>query len=259
MIFLKRKIFFFNFAEIYFCESITDIFKFKKNKIDFISLIQSNFKFSGYNFFYTTTIDLQKDLQIIWQNITKNYRYEIRRAEKKDKIIETIIESPTIDDLNNFIEFFNKFAVKRSLRKANKKKLILFNSQKQLQIAYVFSDASKENILSAHCYINDNERVRLYHSASNLNYKFKDKNLVARANKFLHWKAISKYQNSGYKTYDFGGISQIKKLNGIDKFKLQFHGETITEYSVLIPITAQGRFLIFIIKIINKLILWSNI
>lgn len=252
MIFLKRKIFIFNFAEIYFCDSIPYFFELKKNKFDFISLIQTNFKFGGSNIFYTLNIDLENDLKTIWKNINKNYRYEIRRAENKDNIIENIIENPTIEELKSFISFFNKFANFRSLRNANKKKLSLLNSQKQLKIAYVFSDLGKKNILSAHCYIDDNKRIRLYHSASNIDYKLKDKNLVARANKFLHWKAISRFKDMGYKTYDFGGISQIKKLNGIDKFKFQFHGEIITEYNNLIPISFKGKILIFILKAIKK-------
>tara|TARA_B100000242_G_scaffold293651_1_gene272448 strand:- start:208 stop:972 length:765 start_codon:yes stop_codon:yes gene_type:complete len=253
MISLKRKLFIFNFVEIYFCESMPDIFQLKKNKVDFIKLIQSNFKFEESKIFYTLNIDLKKDIKTIWQNINKNYRYEIRRAENKDKIFENIICNPSQKDITFFIEFFNKFADLRSLRKANQKKLKILQNQKKIKIAYVFSDSNESNILSAHCYINDKKRIRLYHSASNISYKLKDKNLVARANKYLHWKAISKFKDIGYKTYDFGGISQIKKLNGIDKFKFQFHGDIITEYSGLLPVTLKGRFLIFIILLINKI------
>ena len=74
---------------------MTDVLELKKSKVDFINLIQSNFKFAESKFFYTLNIDLQKDIKTIWQNINKNYRYEIRRAENKDKLFEKIICNPS--------------------------------------------------------------------------------------------------------------------------------------------------------------------
>ena len=125
MIYLKRYLYFLSIAEVYFSKSFPNITDLKTNNIDFINLIQSNYKFKESKPFYTLNIDLTADIDKIWQNINKNYRYEIRRAENKDKIITNIF-CPSVNELNTFIEFFNKFAKYRSLRKANKKKLKTF-------------------------------------------------------------------------------------------------------------------------------------
>ena len=250
MIYLKRNIYFLNIAEIYFSKRLPNISNLKTNNIDFLNLIQSDFKFAASKPFYTCNIDLREDIEKIWQNINKNFRYEIRRAENKDKIFSNII-CPSVNELNTFIKFFNKFAKYRSLRKANKKKLTTFLNKKQLKIAYAYSSKEK-NILAGHCYINDNERIRLYHSASNVSLKLIDKNLVGRANKFLHWKTISKFKDLGFQKYDFGGISQKYNLNGIDKFKSSFHGELVTEHSGLIAISLKAKIIKYILNFISR-------
>ncbi len=251
MINIKRKIYFFNISEYYFRNRLPDILELKKNKIDFINLIQAKFQFNRSRPFYTFNINLEEDIEIIWQKINKDFRYQIRRAENKDKIAEKIIDNPSIKDIDIFIEFFNKFAEFRSLRKSNKKKLCIFLKQKKLKIAYAYSLEDKNNILSGHCYVHDDKRIRLYHSASNVYSKLINKNLVGRSNKFLHWKVISNFKDSGFHVYDFGGISQKENFNGIDKFKSHFHGEMVTEYSGLIPVSLKARFIIFIMRILN--------
>ena len=251
MIKIIRKIYFFNISEFYFRNSLPDLLELKKNKIDFINLIQANFQFYRSRPFYTFNVNLMEDIQIIWKKINKDFRYQIKRAENKDKISDTIIDNPSTRDIDIFIEFFNKFAKVRSLKKANKNKLYIFLKQNQLKIAYAHTQDDNFNILSGHCYVHDEKRIRLYHSASNVNVKILNKNLVGRANKLLHWKVISKFKKRGFHLYDFGGINQPKDFNGIDKFKSHFHGEMVTEFSGLIPLSIKAKFVFFILKLLN--------
>ena len=251
MINIIRKIYFFNISEYYFRNNLPDVLQLKKNKIDFINLIQANFQFNRSRPFHTFNINLKEDIEIIWKKINKDFRYQIKRAENKDKISETIIDNPSMRDIDMFIEFFNKFAEVRSLRKANKNKLSIFLKQKKLKIAYAHTLDDKFNILSGHCYIHDEKRIRLYHSASNVNVKIINKNLVGRSNKLLHWKVITKFKKSDFHIYDFGGVSHTKHFNGIDKFKSHFHGEMVTEFSGLIPLSNKAKFVFFILKFLN--------
>ena len=77
MLIVKYSRLFLKFKKIYFAKEIS------KNNADIIKYIQYNgFKNGPFEYFYTSTIDLNNSDQIIRSNIRKNYLHRINQAKK---------------------------------------------------------------------------------------------------------------------------------------------------------------------------------
>jgi lipid II:glycine glycyltransferase (peptidoglycan interpeptide bridge formation enzyme) len=122
--------------------------------------------------------------------------------------------------------------------------LIQFVEQKNLCLRY----ASKNNeIETMHAYVISDNTARLHQSSSlfrtsdNPEYR----NMIARANRLLHWDDILYFKNLGLKWYDLGGWyggNTNKEQLAINIFKESFGGSQKEEYSYIIPITFFGKF-----------------
>lgn len=157
-------------------------------------------------------------------------RREIRRAVDDDGLTREVGWTP-----DQFIEFHRLHdstnpnlpdrAVLERLRDAGKL---------QISVAMVGGEA-----LVAHANIEDFPRVRILkgytmrkQADSPARY-----NLVARANKALHYLDIAAYHERAFSAYDWGGFSG-QPDNGIDKFKLQFLGAVRKQFhfrGVVVP------------------------
>jgi len=74
-----------------------------------------------------------------------------------------------------------------------------------------------------HLYIYDNERLTLLYSSTLITNDHALYQIVAKANKLLHFKDIELAKEKGFDIYDFGGISfENEEVAGIDKFKIGF-------------------------------------
>ena len=78
-------------------------------------------------------------------------------------------------------------------------------------------------------------RVRLWYSASNFRQYEKQnlsRNIIARANKSLHYDDMKYFKRKEYLLYDFGGYAyktDSPDLIGINNFKDQFGGDLVEE------------------------------
>ncbi len=174
--------------------------------------------------FYTTHINLDKNLEEIKEEFDKGTAYEIRRAFKEK------ISAEVFKDKEEFIEFFNNFSKAKGIQGTSLNYNLL---EKDIVMTKALHN---DQVLVMHSYIIDNNRARLYMSCSKyleINDKAK-RALLGRANRYLHFKDIEMFKNMGLRIYDFGGYSKETKdkyLLGINKFKLGFGGEIIKEYN----------------------------
>ncbi|MGH8539440.1 MAG: hypothetical protein ACRETW_02915, partial [Stenotrophobium sp.] len=182
--------------------------------------------------FFTTVIDLQLDADVILKAIKKGFSYEIRRAADKDLISAGIIDKPTTQDVEDFSSFYDLFAGSKGLAQANRPKLKELAKKAALVLSVASSGQDEGEWLSGHAYICDGQRARLLYSASNAALVTKgDRQLVGRANKYLHWHMILHFKRYSYLQYDFGGISKRAELRYIDEFKESFGGQELLEYN----------------------------
>lgn len=212
-------------------------------KADILLLKQSKYSQKGLEEFITLHIDLKKDLEVIESEFKKNTRYEIRRAENKDNLSVNSIQSNSYSDYDKFILFYDEFAKSKNLKPCNKKLLNRLISKKSLTITYI---ESEEGLLTVHYYITDGNRARLLYSASQFR-KVSDnatRNLIGRANRFLHREDIKIFKESGYNILDLGGVAEDendKATQQIDSFKKSFGGERVVEYTGKIGKTLLGK------------------
>jgi hypothetical protein len=194
--------------------------------------------------FKTQVINLLEDVGVIFSKLSSNTRYKIKRAEREG-ITPSITLSPSSNELEAYADFYDEFAKQKNLPPCNRTKLSALN----LKGGILLSSATRNNgdVLSSHAYVKDEEsrRVRLLYSASHFRGldDSSERNLVGRANRLLHWHEIQALKDARFSHYDLGGLpmndADIEK-NAIARFKLEFGGEQVIEYSGFVAGTMLG-------------------
>lgn len=185
------------------------------------------------NEFYTLIIDLKKTEKEIWENIYHRTQTEIRSFLNNTKYNYSIKNNLSNNELNELVEQFNAFANKKNIRKAEKERLIAYNTQGILAVSKILIESK---IIWINFYRFTNERAtNLYSfSASTENI---NASLTGRAHRTLHWLDIIEFKNANIDLYDFCGWyngSTDNELLNINKFKEQFTQTKIKEYSGVI-------------------------
>ena len=193
----------------------------------------------------TSVIDLTASVDEISAPISKNTRYKIQRAEREG-FTPRLVMNPTTEESSLYAHFYDTFATHKGLPPCNRVKLKALSTSSALLLSSVSDDDG--NLLSAHAYVKDEEvgRVRLLYSASHYRAMNDsgERNKVGRANRLLHWYEILTLKNLGFKLYDLGGIpldSSDQEKNAIARFKLEFGGKLLIEYSGLLPTNIFGK------------------
>ncbi len=199
--------------------------------------------------FYTSIVDLDQDEKALFDGLHKSFRYEIRRAQDKD-VLDCHIAPPSPAALDAFFAFYDAFAQARGLPGANRAKLHGLSSLGLLCLAEV-RDAQGACV-AAHLYLQTPQRVRLYHSAGQQGEQA-DRQLVGRANKLLHWKALQHFQAHGLREYDMGGLGMSDAMKALDQFKQQFGGRTVLEYNRIEAASLRGQVLLGLMRLRRRL------
>ena len=90
----------------------------------------------------------------------------------------------------------------------------------------------EDRILVYHTYIVEEERARLYQSASQ--FRTDDtisSNVIGFANRYLHYQDMLWFKEQGKKQYDWGGAGTNEDVESITKFKESFGGTPVTYYN----------------------------
>ena len=196
----------------------------------------------------TSVIDLTLPLEDIAAPMSSNTRYKIRRAEREGLLPRTVMD-PTAEDRLQFADYFDAFAQHKGLPPCNRPKLAALSASSALLLSSV-SDPGGQ-VLAAHAFVVDSSlgRVRLLYSASHFRGMADsgERNKVGRANRFLHWFEIQALKELGFRLYDLGGIpldSTDQEKNDIARFKREFGGDLLVEYTGVLPTNVVGRVLL---------------
>lgn len=187
----------------------------------------------------TSWIDLTKDQEDIFLEFRPTNRKQIRRAEKKEFVIERL-NKPTLDDMKDFQLYYNNFAKTVNTYSCNAfhvdtmKKLSENNS---LVISKVLSH--KRDILGYRVYVTDGNKSMSLYSASFFREKNnEEKKMLSEASRYHIWQDILYFKNENHKTYDMGGLTNNENIKN---FKLEFGGEIVNVYSGYKANTWIGR------------------
>ncbi len=185
----------------------------------------------------------------IFNKISKTYKYDIRKSINdnieyhfylNDDITEEILAS-FYQTYSQFCKKINNKEVRNALKKNKIKK---WKKEKCLCI----SCAKYELGIVYHVYVYDANKACLVFSASDFRNEGVDKNIAGRANKALHYKDMCMFKDNSIKIYDWGNISSIDHLNGIDVFKKSFGGEICYVYNEIIATSLLGNLILSILK-----------
>ena len=205
--------------------------------------------------FATLIIDLGESEEEIYKNFAKNNRYEISRAEKRDELTAQFFNYPVPQKvLESLCEDYNSFAESRHKTTLTPKVFHKLNEDQMLAVTNVVRNGK---VLVWHTYIVNHGRARLKTSNSIFTDKSnEERNLIGRANRFLHWEDIKFFRNKQYKTYDFGGFytgELDKKLLGINSFKKSFGGTLEESFNYAVTKTLKGKIYLALARLKKKL------
>ena len=183
---------------------------------------------------HTLVIDLAGDEDRLLEQMSKDTRRKIRRAMQKDPLQVAGTVQPSSAAIDEFSDFYDRFASAQSVSPAFRPRLHALASRGNL----VLTTATDEDgaVLVQHAYVAARGRSYMLYSASALaeSADSSARNLIGRANRYLHWHDIRLFRDRGYDLDDFGGLDvtgRSEKTGRIAHFKRGFGGEVRPVYS----------------------------
>ena len=191
----------------------------------------------------TIHLDLTQEAHVLWNDIHKNDRYKIQRAER-DGILVEVETHPDPELISELGNAYREIELRKGRPPLDLSALGLLADRGQLTISR--SRAPDGRRLSWHAYVTGATRARLFISVTRLLgvTTSAEKNQAGRANRYHHWRDISSFKERGFHLYDFGGYYEKGKDSekvSIGHFKKGFGGQFVNCYSQVLPITLVGN------------------
>lgn len=191
----------------------------------------------------TRIIDLTVDPDALFRMCTKNNRYKIERARRRDGIEIDFAVAPTSGRVSEFVRYYDTFAETKRVDRVQRSQFDAMARAQRLVIAAA-RDGGGE-ILAARAYFLGDTRARLIYSASlfRLQADSTVRNRIGRANRLLHWEDMLCFRELGVTRYDMGGWytgTRNDALLRINAFKQEFGGDVIDEWDVFRPGSPRG-------------------
>ncbi|MCE3259804.1 MAG: uncharacterized protein K0S12_1445 [Bacteroidetes bacterium] len=186
--------------------------------------------------FYTLLVNLEEPQETIWNNIYHRTRSEINSFLSNQDYDYQLKFSIPPSELQEYIDLYNAFAKSRRIRKAESSRLKAYNANGLLAVSYLKQNNS---FLCINFYrVNTQRACNLYsfHLKHNKDNTHNSSHL-GRAHRTLHWLDMLEFKKLKVNYYDFCGWysgSENKELLNVNKFKEQFSGNKVKEYSGVI-------------------------
>lgn len=205
---------------------------------------------------YTLRTDLLCEKDCLQNHISKNFRYEIRRAEKENVKIKIYDGKENVVNNQLLYEFektYNGMFKKKDMSNRFNMKYVKAALENNSMIISVAIDGNTDEYMVFHAYVVDMENTLLLYSTSKKWMDKKIENLVGYANKYLHWTDICYFKDTGRINYEWGGISSKDNPNGIDKFKMSFGGDIIQLKNCIVANSTKGNLYVKLLKERSKM------
>jgi lipid II:glycine glycyltransferase (peptidoglycan interpeptide bridge formation enzyme) len=184
--------------------------------------------------FHSLQVDLTKAPDEIFSNFGRSTRTQIRRSIERDDIRFEFFEHPTVDQMDEFREFYEAFARSRGVDGFHPARAQAHRASGRFYLSRV---VDSEGTLTWHAHVCGEDSVSLMFSASHFRSGDDDfRNLVGRANRRLHWEEFQRFRGEGRRVYDFGGWyagGTDGQLLSINRFKEGFNGKKVLLFTVI--------------------------
>jgi hypothetical protein len=190
------------------------------------------------------SIDLTLPEDELLQAMGRNTRYKIRRAMRRDRLHVETFESPTPELVATFTDYWDQFATSKSLRPIFRPRLYAMADSGMLVISRVSHEGMPP--LAWHAYAVASGRALLLYSASHFR-SYRDsaeRNMIGRANRYLHWHDMLWCRAAGCEWYDMGGINlagEDPATRRVTEFKLGLGARPQPTYMRTGAVSARGR------------------
>ena len=179
-------------------------------------------------------------------------RYKIKRADSKDGLTAEFLPNAA-PHLDAFIDFYDDFARRKKLQQAYRRGLEAACEAGRLVLSTASCNGER---LVWHAYIRSGDTAALLHSASHFRDKDgADRALVARANRWLHWRDMLAFKAADVRTYDWGGIFEDEtapEQASINSFKREFGGARVQAFNCTTVCSLKGRVYVAVRKTIGE-------
>ena len=203
----------------------------------------------GFSFKKITTlvIDLNQDLDLIWQNMDKSScRYAINRAKRDGAIIRIN------ENYENFLLINNSF---RRTKKLSGESLGLEFIKKN---GVLFTAEISGEAVGGNFFVLDDDNIRWVSGASKRLEDNAKVTLIGNANRLIIWEAIKYAKEKGIKEFDFGGYytgeEKNESLGKINIFKKSFGGKLAVRYTYRKDYSKIYRALSFLKQFFSKVL-----
>jgi hypothetical protein len=190
------------------------------------------------------SVDVTLPEDELLQAMGRNTRYKIRRAMRRDRLHVETFDSPTPEVVATFTDYYDEFASSKALRPIFRPRLYAMADSGTLLISRV----SREGMapLAWHAYAVAAGHALLLYSASHFRrYKESaERNMIGRANRYLHWHDMLWCKAAGYESYDLGGINlagEDPATRRVTEFKLGLGGRPQPTHMCTTAVSARGR------------------
>lgn len=185
----------------------------------------------------TCQIDLTLSEEILFQNLKKSNRSQIKQATNKS-FTHCIEKNPSNGELLNFQQYYNHFAKDKHTHQCNSfhlKTLQLLRDKNALIVTKILDD--QDDVFCYRLYLTDNIRALTLYSTSHFR-KSDSPEVYSLASRFLLWKNIIWFKQNGYAVYDLGSLTNDENIR---QFKMGFGGEIVKHIPVMHQIIGLGN------------------
>ncbi len=239
---------------VWFCDNAADAFKKSRADIVFFHGISDPGIKRGIVIPQKTAVTpLDRPPDVIFGAFGSTCRNMIRQAESEALDVSVheaadLKENPAL--LASFRRDYDDFVrVRGILNTYNPTALEKYVEKGGALLTQVSKDGQ---CYARHILVCDGLAARLLYSVSRFRDETLDRKLASNANAYLHWKEIGLLRDRGYRSYDWGGLTDGAEPNGVDFFKLKFKGETRFYYNVIAGRSALGRAAVFLLRLSGK-------
>jgi hypothetical protein len=212
-------------------------------------------------YFYTYLVDLSQSREYLLAQLNEDTAYKIRRARDRDKIICECCDPNDPAVIDRFEEIYNPFAASKGLRPLERERIDSMASTGALDLSA--AKDSQGNVLVYHANYRTQHRATELHLPS-LYRKLANsaaRNVIGRANRYLTWSDILRYQEQGLKYFDFGGWypgTTDQALLKINEFKRGFGGQIMREYRCERILTLKGWLVLRVAGLLKQIKLFPS-
>lgn len=201
----------------------------------------------------TLISDLTRSEEALSRSTSRKCRQMVKQAEQ-DGITTIVYSARELRNKENLLKEFgsshDKMYEQKGIQAIFNHDLVKKYIEANMLVVSVASFGGQN--IAFHSYIISDQCARGLYSVSNFRENGPDRQIMAKANTYLHYQDLLHFSKEGLSVYDWGGVQSFDEPSGIDRFKMKFGGERRTNYNIIAGRSFLGKAAVSAIGICHK-------